>query len=253
MTDKSEPPPRPSGVVDITGPLREGAWHYPPPYFAPRVRSLPSPDWSAAEIHQQAVDMPMQSGTYLETAAHAYPERELVEDLPLARTAMLPSVCVGVDAQPGSGIDAARLKRSIDRVCGTRSLDGAGLLVATGWSAHWFDDDFLTAGPFFTPDAIEHVLELRVSLLGADLPRFDDPQQPTGHLRRFFATPTLMLAPLYRLEYIVGSAGWLTAAPLRLAGVCASPVRAIWIPAGSSELRSLTPASSGAHRGMCGS
>jgi arylformamidase len=220
---------RPPALVDITGPIRPGMWHYDAPYFAPEIRALPSPDWIEGEIHQQMISMPLQSGTYLETAAHVDPERELVEDLELARTTMVPAVCVAVPAGARTPVAAAPLREAIARVMGGDAIAGTALIVATGWSSHWDDPDYVSGGPFFTPDAIDVVLELAPGLLGADIPRFDDPMHPTGHLNRFFASDTLMLAPLYGLEPIHDTKGTLIAAPLRIAGVCATPVRAIWI------------------------
>jgi arylformamidase len=216
-------------MIDITGPVESGMWSYAEPYFPPQISAIASPAWSAREIHQQAIAMPLQTGTYLETAAHVFPDRELVAEVALERTVLLPSVCVQVPAEAGQPIEAEGLRQALDRLDPAPSLRGTGLLVGTRWGQRWQAPEFVTDGPFFAPDAIDLVVSAGVGLLGADLPRFDDPRNPTGHLTRFFETDALLLAPLQGLERIGDARGRIIAAPLRIGGVCASPVRAVWV------------------------
>lgn len=218
-------------VIDITGPIRPGMWHYADPYFAPVLSEIRQPDWLDDVIYSEAISMPLQTGTYIETAAHVDASRERIAEVPLERTVLTPAIAVQVRAGRADCIERGPLEKLVS-VVAPPPYAGMALLVGTGWSARWDEDDYVTDGPYFSPAAIEFVVEAGFGILGGDFPRFDNPNSPTGHLRRLFETEALLLAPLYGLERVGNAVGSLIAAPLRVENASATPVRAVWMSNG---------------------
>ena len=172
--------------------------------------------------------MPMQSGTYIETAGHVFPDQITTAQIPLERTVLLPSYCLQMPTVANGKITRAMIVDALKRI-GSPSLDGKGLIISTGWFKHWFESDFMTEGPYFSADVMEFMVESKVSLFGSDMPAWDSPSEPTGHLLTFFKSNALMLAPLYGTDQITEGAGQLIAIPLAIEGTSASPVRAVWV------------------------
>jgi kynurenine formamidase len=128
----------------------------------------------------------------------------------------------------GSEITKAMILAALTRI-GSPSLAGKGLIISTGWFKHWFETDYLSDGPFFSADVMEFMVESKVSLLGSDMPCWDSPTYPTGHLLTYFKSDGLMLAPLYDTDRLSEGAGQLIAIPLPIENTSASPVRAVWV------------------------
>jgi arylformamidase len=216
-----------AAFVDITGPIRAGMWHYPAPYFGPELSQIDQPTWLDNAVYSEAISMPLQTGTYIETAAHVFPERERISEVALERTVLVRAIAVQFDAGRHGCISRQALERAVRDVAAP-PYAGMALVVGTGWSELWDDDTYVSDGPFFSEDAIEFVMEHDFGILAGDFPRYDNPYSPTGHLQRLFGTDTLLLAPLYNLRAVGPATGLLIAAPLNVEGGSASPVRAIW-------------------------
>jgi arylformamidase len=217
-------------LIDISGRISPRMWSYAPPYFGPVVTKLDSPEWVQYPVYSEAISMPLQTGTYIETAAHVDPDRELIADLPIEQTVLVSAICVQTPTAPKSGLAREALEQAVAAVA-PPPYDGLALIVAMGWGHRWERSDFTTDCPYFTPTAIDFVIEGGFAILGADTPRFDSPIERTGHLLRLFKTNALILGPLGSLEALGSGEGWLIAAPLPVEAVCASPTRAIWVRA----------------------
>ena len=213
---------------DISGPVRPGICHYGDPYFPLQIQSLSKPTWEEFPYYAESINMPMQSGTYIETAGHVFPDQITTAQIPLERTVLLPSYCLQMPTVANGKITRAMITDALKRI-GSPSLVGKGLIISTGWFKHWFESDFLTDGPYFSVDVMEFMVESKVSLFGSDMPAWDSPSEPTGHLLTFFKSDALMLAPLYGTDQITEGAGQLIAIPLAIEGTSASPVRAVWV------------------------
>lgn len=216
-------------MVDITGRIHTGMWHYADPYFPPEVYALPAVDWLPEPIYSEAMHMPMQTGTYVETAAHVRKDAVRLDAVGLERTVLLPSVCVQIPKGSGESIGAAELSTALGRLGSPGRWTGMGLLVSTGWGDQWDEPGYIDNCPYFEDDAIDVVLTQQFSLFGGDSPRFENPTAPSGHLRRFFTSDALLLAPLAHLTEVGDAVGHLIAAPLSITDISASPVRAVWI------------------------
>ena len=179
-------------------------------------------------VYAESISMPMQTGTYIETAGHVYPDQITTAQLPLERTILLPSFCLQMQSSAGSEITKAMILNALTRI-GSPSLAGKGLVISTGWSKHWFEPDYLSDCPIFSADVMDFMVESKVSLLGSDMPCWDSPTHPTGHLLNFFKSDALMLAPLYDTDRLGEGSGQLIAIPLAIENTSASPVRAVWV------------------------
>lgn len=215
-------------TIDISGPIEDGMWAYGDPYPTPRIAEIPPPVWLDYPVYSQTVSLAVQSGTYLETAAHIDRSRISIDQAPLERCFLLPSVALWIQRGANGKISATDLQQALD-ASGEQLRPGDGLLVGTGWHTHWHLPDYVTDPPYFTGEAIDWVLARQVSLLGGDTPRYDSIHTPANFFPRFFQHDILLLAPVVNLDQVRKPRGKLIALPLKIKGACASPVRALWV------------------------
>ncbi len=219
-----------SNLIDISGPISDGMWAYAAPYPTPRIEQIPPPDWLEYPVYSQTVHFAVQTGTYLETAAHMRLDAMTIDELPLDRCYMVDALYVSIP----TGADQAITPQALDDAChraGVQPRPREALLVGTGWDAHWNQPDFVTNPPYFTAAAIDWVLDHDFSILGGDTPRYDSPTNPQNFFPKFFQHDILLLAPLVNLGAIRRPRGKLIALPLKIETACASPVRALWVEA----------------------
>lgn len=106
-------------------------------------------------------------------------------------------------------------------------LTGAKRLLVHTWFSDLPDDEWSQDFPYPTPPFVEWLAELGIVLLGVDMPtvdRFDDPTLPCHHL--LYQHNIRNLETLY-LRNVPDGVYELIALPLKLDGVCGSPLRAI--------------------------
>ncbi len=219
-------------IYDITGRIAKGIWSYGPPFPDFEMRPLPQPEWVENRVWCDIFDgMNSQTGTYLETPAHVLgPEASYnLEDVDVARLVDIPAVLLELD--PNMHVPGKRAKVTADMLetaLAGRKIDrSAALILSCGWGKRWFDADYLDGSPFISREAMEWIVEKRPFLLGADMPRWENLDRPEGIFPMFYAADILMLAPLVIPEGIGGKPLTLTALPLRVAGTCCAPCRAI--------------------------
>ncbi len=214
-------------IIEISGPITDNMWSYGDPYPTPSITQIPPPDWLDYPVYSQTVSMAVQSGTYLETAAHMDQSRISIDQLPLSRCHCIDAVALWIPRSANTAIRADALQSALEHARLTLA-PGDALLVGTGWDQRWDQPDFVTDPPYFGTDAIDWILDHQVSLLGADTPRFDSPHTPQNFFPKFFQHEILLLAPTVNLHQVGSARGKLSALPLKLTGACASPVRALW-------------------------
>ena len=215
-------------IIDISGPIEDGMWAYDAPYPTPRIEQIPPPDWLEYPVYSQSVTFAVQTGSYLETAAHMDKNALTIDELPLDRCYLIDALHLWLPKEADQAITPDDLKAAC-RKAGVEPRAREALLVGTGWDKHWYEADYVTNPPYFTAGAIDWVLEHDFSLLGGDTPRYDSPNNPQNFFPKFFRHDILLLAPLINLGAIRQPRGKLTALPLKIQKACASPVRALWI------------------------
>jgi kynurenine formamidase len=210
------------GIVDITGPIENGMWSYPDPYPKVEIREIPVPDWIAYPTYSWEFSLSAQSGTYLETAAHMFQDAPTIDQVPVERFFLDAAVIKVGDKQANEPIRAAELAGAQVEI-----RPGDALLVCTGWDRNWYDTSYVAQSPHFTLEAMHWILDQQISLMGADLPRFDSWENPQQFFGDFFRRDILLLAPLVNLGAISHSRVRLIALPLKIKGVCGTPCRAV--------------------------
>ena len=161
------------------------------------------------------------TGTYIDSPFHRHPEKPDLAGLPLEKLANLEGIVV--HAAP-------------DRLIGSEAfagldLSGKALLVRTGWSTRWGDDDYFRSGPFLTGEACAHLVQQGVALVGIDCANIDNTQDPERP-----AHTTLLAAGIPIVEHLTALDGLpasgfrFFAVPPAIAGGTSFPVRAfaIW-------------------------
>ena len=210
-------------IVDITGPIYEGMWTYGPPYEPFCMEQVPPVDWVAYPTYSQNIAMNVQTGTYLETGAHMYPEMRTVDMLRPDDLFLDTHVLYLQPRAAGEIIRADELEPLTEGI-----PPGRAVLVCAGWGSRWEEPGFLPDSPYFSAEAMDHLLSLKPALVGADLPRWDSLADPQGFFPRFFAQDVLLLAPVVGLEQFGEPEGRLIVSPLPIRRACASPCRA-WL------------------------
>ncbi len=109
------------------------------------------------------IDMVGNTGTYLDTPFHRYPDGADLADMPLDAVTALPGCVVrakgpAIGAQMFAGLPIA----------------GHAVLVHTGWDRHWRTDAYFEGHPFLTADAAAWLRDAGAALVGIDSLNIDD-------------------------------------------------------------------------------
>lgn len=171
----------------------------------------------------QQVTMCVQSGTYLETGAHIYPEMEQIADVGLDRS-FVSAVVLHAPTPIGGRITAARLAAALAE-SGQAVHVGDAILVASG--DNLFDGRTTMQSPHFSRDAIEWLLAHRPSIVGSDMGSWQAPDENPPFFPMFLKSGCLLLAPLVHLDRLRRPRVQLIVLALKIRGACAAPCRVI--------------------------
>jgi arylformamidase len=166
------------------------------------------------------------TGTYLDSPYHRYPDGADLAALPLSTLVDLPAVVVrladgarAVDAAAFDGLDAA----------------GRAVLLHTGWDRHWGTEGYGRDAPYLTGGGARWLVDHDARLVGIDSVNIDD----IGDQRRP-AHSLLLRAGIPVVEHLTGlgqlpaTGARFTAAPPRVRAFGVFPVRAYAaVPAGA--------------------
>ncbi len=124
------------------------------------------------EFHIGKIEMVANTGTYVDSPFHRYPQGRDLSQLPLASLANLDGVVVRKKRQV----------RAVDKsVFDGVDVGGKAVLVHTGWDEYWKTDRYFEGHPFLTKDAAEHLARNGAILVGIDslnIDSTDDPSRP---------------------------------------------------------------------------
>ena len=127
-----------------------------------RSRTIYAP---GTEFQIGVITLCSNTGTYVDSPFHRYPDGIDLSELPLDRLAELEALVVdaGADGRP-IGPEAFA----------DRDLEGRAVLVRTGWHRHWRTPSYLAGHPFLTEAAALHLAEAGALLVGIDSLNIDD-------------------------------------------------------------------------------
>jgi arylformamidase len=232
---------KPNKLLEVSGPLATGMWYYDWFYPPVVVEELAPMAWKdgKGKTYGQKISFGCQSGTYLATGAHAYKDQPDISEIPLERL-IVNAVIARVEAAPNEYITLEKVRQALDD-SGEIPSRGEALLIATGWDRYWNQKNYISESPGLKYDLVKWVLDMKLGILGSDIPSFDR-EGRENFFPEFFATDTLLLAPLVNLTRAKVSSAKLTALPLRIEKSCASPCRAFLEPGNRAErVSSISP------------
>jgi len=172
---------------------------------------------TGTEFHIGRIEMVANTGTYLDTPFHRFPNGYDLADLPLERVADLPGVCLRVGEQ-----------EITPEVLTGVQVSGKAVLFATGWDRHWRTDRYGDPDhPCLNGEAAELLVDGGVSLVGIDSVNIDDTR---GRARpahtRLLDAEVPIVEHLTGLGALVGASFRFYAVPAPVRGVGTFPVRA---------------------------
>jgi kynurenine formamidase len=214
-------------LVDLSHVITAGMTTYPGlpgPEITPHLTRERSRDLYApgTEFAIDRITMVGNTGTYLDSPFHRYAEGTDLAGLPLETVADLPIVVV-------------RLAGSTERGIGPHAVapfevEGAAVLLHTGWDRHWGTAAYGDPAPYLTGAAARALVDRGARLVGIDSVNIDDTDSAAGGERP--AHSVLLAAGVPVLEHLTGLGGLPTTgarlhtAPPRVAGFGTFPVRA---------------------------
>jgi arylformamidase len=158
-----------STLVDVSHEVEDGLITYkglPAPVVCDfltreQSRSLYS---EGTEFYIGRIEMVANTGTYVDSPFHRYPEGKDLAELPLTSLANLEGVVVR--ATEARAIGEARFA-GLD-------VRGKAVIIATGWDRHWNTEQYFEGHPFLTRDAARLLAESGAALVGIDSLNIDD-------------------------------------------------------------------------------
>jgi arylformamidase len=208
----------------------------------PRFPSLASPYIGAVWTHADAaargyyqdttcevteVSFVTSIGTYLDSPYHFDPDGVDISQLDLSQL-VLPGLAL--DLRDRAAPDAPLPTDVLDGL----DVEGKALLLCTGWSDHWGDEQYYHH-PFVPREMAERLRAIRPALVGIDTLVIDSAQDPTRPAHTLLLRAGILIVEnLTGLSRLVGEAFTFVAAPVKVAGAAAFPVRAFaWLMADS--------------------
>jgi arylformamidase len=172
------------------------------------------------------ISMVGNTGTYLDSPYHRYPNGTDLAGLPLDTLADLPAVVVRVTGSASRGIDVGALA-AVD-------VTGRAVLLHTGWDRHFGTPAYGDPAPYLTAECARHLADHGARLVGIDSLNIDDPveggERPAHSILLAAGIP--IVEHLTSLEQLPPSGARFTAVPAPIANFTSFPVRAFAVVPG---------------------
>ena len=182
---------------------------------------------AGTEFHIGRIEMVANTGTYLDSPFHRYPEGKDLSQLELSSLANLESIlvrCLTAGTDPSQrGISPETLAR--------RNLKGKAVLFHTGWDRHWRTEKYSDGThPFLTAETAEFLVKAQPALVGIDSFNIDDTttgRRPAHSL--LLAAEIPIVEHLCNLDALSDSDFRFFAVPVKVKAFGTFPVRAFAI------------------------
>jgi len=210
------------GLVDLSHPIRDGMITYPGlpgPTIGTHLSRAESRSHYAqgTEFHIGSVEMVANTGSYIDTPFHRYPDGHDIASLPLNR----------IVAVSGVVVDATEPIIGPDTFDDTETW-GSAVLIRTGWDVHFGQDDYVGEHPHLTEAAAQRLIDGGAVLVGIDSANIDDTngsERPVHSL--LLAKQIPIVEHLTRLDQLPTTPFYFYAIPPPIVGVGTFPIRAI--------------------------
>jgi kynurenine formamidase len=171
------------------------------------------------EFHIGKIEMVANTGTYLDSPFHCYPDGIDISELPLESLANLPGIAIRATERSERAI-GARYFRDVD-------VAGKAVLIHTHWDVHWKSDDYFIGHPYFTAEAAQHLADGGAKLVGIDSLNIDSTDGGERPVHSLLLAANIPIAEhLCHLERVPDSDFQFFAVPVKVKGMGTFPVRA---------------------------
>lgn len=209
-------------LIDLSHPIEHDMVTYPGlpgPRISDHLSREASRDHYApgTEFQIGRIEMVSNTGTYIDTPAHRYPNGHDLSGVPLDRVANVPGLCIRVDGPCAE----AGLLHGLD-------LRGRAVLFATGWDRHWRTDRYGDpAHPYVGVETAGALVAGGAVLAGIDSVNIDDTRGNSRPIHSaLLAAGILIVEHLTGLDRLVGHGFRFFAVPPMVRGMGTFPVRA---------------------------
>ncbi len=213
-----------ASLIDLSHTVEDGMITYkglPAPIIcdylsreASRKRYAPGTEFQIGKI-----EMVANTGTYLDSPFHRYPDGDDLSQLQLESLADLDCVVIRASDRPARAIDQVPIDLS--------ALEDKALLFHTGWDAYWRTDQYFEGHPHLTATLAEQLVAARVALVGIDsfnIDSTDDGTRPVHSALLGAGIP--IVEHLCNLAAIPDRGARFFAVPVKVKGMGTFPVRA---------------------------
>jgi kynurenine formamidase len=170
------------------------------------------------EFHIGKIEMVANTGTYIDSPFHRYPDGKDLSQLDLGRVADLESMVVR--SVPGERAIGVALFQS-------QNLEGKAVLIHTGWDHHWGTERYFEGHPFLTAEAAAHLADCGAALVGIDSLNIDDTSGGSRPAHSILLGADIPIVEhLCNLDQLPDRGFRFFAVPVKVKGFSAFPVRA---------------------------
>lgn len=209
--------------VDLSFPIEDGMPTLPGVLPEARVGAILDHQASRkryqdkAEFYLGRVDMPGNTGTYVDAPFHRHRDREDISGLALERLAGVPGIVI--DARPQAA--------AVDIPLSADDIRGRAVLVRTGWDRHWGTEQYFEGDPWLSTDALDLLIDGGATILGVDFNNVDDTTDPERPAHtRLLGAGIPIVEHLRGLEALPSDGFRFFAVPAPIVGGASFPVRA---------------------------
>lgn len=172
------------------------------------------------EFHIGKIEMVANTGTYLDSPFHRYPEGRDLAQLELSSIANVDAIVIASSGPADRAIDKRHLE--------AYDVQSKAVLLRTGWDAHWRTETYWSGRhPFLTAEGATYLAERGATLVGIDsynLDSTEDGSRPSHSILLAHDIP--IVEHLCHLEKLPASGFRFFALPVKVRHFGTFPVRA---------------------------
>jgi arylformamidase len=213
-----------ANLIDLSHTIENGMITYkglPAPIICDHISHVQSRASYAAgtEFQIGRINMVANTGTYIDTPYHRYPNGNDLSATPLPAMANIPGVAIRM---------AGMLTRAIDWTnFAAVDVRRRAVLVNTGWDRHWRTDSYFEGHPFLTKAAAEYLRDQGAVLVGIDSLNIDDTGDPTRPVHTVLLGAGIPIVEhMTNLAALPADGFSFSAAPPKIVALGTFPVRA---------------------------
>jgi arylformamidase len=174
-----------------------------------------------AEFFLGQVQMPTNTGTYMDSPFHRYPDGADLSNIPLDAIAGVPGLVIDAGTSTDREIPLELLQRA------GSDLRGRAVLIRTGWDARWGTDEYWEPGPYVSAAAADVLAQAGPAVVGVDFWNIDDTTDPVRPAHtRLLRSNIPIVEHLANLSALPSSGFRFYAVPPRIIRGANFPVRA---------------------------